>query len=111
MGVKKLYCIIIHIFPQLISGFFLIGIQRAYTYIFCNKSCRNKKNKTFNKTSLITNLSANMIHTKVISHFGQLNGIPMLRVLTLDNALYINPQFYMNSAKASKPEANTEVPT
>lgn len=52
-----------------------------------------------------------MIYPKVISHSGQLNGIPMLRVLNLDNALYINPQFYMKSAKASKPEANTEVPT
>ena len=100
MGVKKLYCIILHI----ISGLFLIGIQRAYIFFLINLVVTRKN-------TLIANLSAKMIHPKVIGHFGQLNAIPMLRVLTLDNALYINPQFYMNSAKASKPEANTEVPT
>ena len=32
MGVKTLYCIIIHI----ISGFFLIGIQRVYIFFVIN---------------------------------------------------------------------------
>lgn len=93
-----------HIFPLLISGFFLIGIQRAYIFFLI-------KLDVTRKNTLITNLSAKMIYPKVISHSGQLNGIPMLRVLNLDNALYIKPQFYMNSAKTSKPKANAEVPT